>query len=37
MIDKENGICRREYHMIGLIVARSKIIVLGKWKNPMEN
>lgn len=30
MIDKENGICRREYHMIGLIVARSKNYVIGK-------
>ena len=37
MIDKENGICRREYHMIGLIVARSKNNCIGKngkipWK-----
>ena len=30
MIDKENGICRREYHMIGLIVARSKNNCIGK-------
>ena len=37
MIDKENGICRREYHRIGLIVARSKNNCIGKngkipWK-----